>query len=221
MSAFYDQINEILGAADSVTDIVATVRKCWFYDFAIESVRLWDGQGTFIDREGNEWLGTVDANGNNLHKTPSLQDGRDGTSASYTFSFNIPTMPGQEEEVLALYNGLKSEQANVFGRPLTCYLAIFVEGEGLRPGTPLSFYKQMTMFSPKFSETIERISSGAIVKTYTLSITAKDNNHGRSETPDRTYADTMQKRRAAQLGVGLDRGAEFLALLANRTYQVP
>jgi hypothetical protein len=77
------------------------------------------------------------------------------------------------------------------------------------------------MFSPKFSETIDRAPSGAVVKTYTMAITAKDNNHGRSETPDRTYADTMQKRRAAQLGVPTDRGAEFLALLANRTYQVP
>lgn len=77
------------------------------------------------------------------------------------------------------------------------------------------------MFSPKFSETIARSGSGAIVKTYTLSITAKDNNHGRSETPDRSYADTMQRRRAAQLGVPVDRGSEFLALLANRTYQVP
>lgn len=221
MSAFYDQIDHILGSADSASDIVATVRKCWLYDFAVEPVRLWDGQGTFIDRDGNEWLGTVDSRGGNLHKTPSLQDGRDGTSASYTFSFNVPTIPGQEDEVLALYNGLKSEQANVFGRPLTCYLVIFIEGEGLRPGTPLSFYKQLTMFSPKFSETIERTSSGVVVKNYSLSITAKDNNHGRSEMPDRTYADTMQKRRAAQLGVALDRGAEFLALLANRTYQVP
>ena len=221
MSAFYGQIDEILGAADDVTDIVATVRKCWFYDFAVEPVRLWDGQGTFTDADGNEWLGTVDANGGNMHRTPSLQDGRDGTSASYTFTFNIPTIPGQEDEILALYNGLKSEQANVFGRTLTCYLVLFIQGEGLRPGTPLSFYKEMTMFSPKFSETIERSASGAVVKTYSLSITAKDNNHGRSETPDRTYADTMQKRRAAQLGVSIDRGSEYLALLANRTYQVP
>lgn len=221
MSQFYDQINEALGAPDSMADITACVRKCWFYDFANEPVRLWDGQGNFTDSEGNEWLGTLDAGGGNVHRTPSLQDGRDGTSASYTFSFNIPSMPGQEDEILALYNGLKSEQANVFGRSLTCYLVLFVEGEGLRPGTPLSFYKTLTMFSPKFSETIERSSSGMIVKTYSMSIIAKDNNHGRSETPDRTYADTMQKRRAVQLGVPIDRGSEYLALLANRTYQVP
>jgi len=221
LSVFYDLIDEIMGAADDVTDIVAMVRKCWFYDFKDEPVRLWDGQGNFIDSDGNEWWGTIDANGNNIHKTPSLQDGRDGTSASYNFSFNIPSTPGHEDEVLELYEGLKSEQDKVFGRALTCYLVLFIEGEGLRPGTPVSFYKEMTMFSPKFSETIERSSSGTIVKVYAATITAKDNNHGRSETPDRTYADTMQKRRAAQLGVSVDRGSEYLALLANRTYQVP
>lgn len=219
MSAFYDQIDEILGAADDVTDIVATARKCWLYDFKDEPVRLWDGQGNFTDSDGNEWFGTVDANGGNLHKTPSLQDGRDGTSAAYTFTFNIPSIPG--EDTLALYDGLKSEQDKVFGRKLTCYIVLFIEGEGMRPNTPISFYKEMTMFSPKFSETVERASSGTVVKSYNASITAKDNNHGRSETPDRTYADTMQKRRANQLGVSIDRGSEFLALLANRTYQVP
>lgn len=219
MSAFYDQIDEILGSADDVTDIVATARKCWFYDFKDEPVRLWDGQGAFTDSDGNEWLGTVDANGNNLHKTPALQDGRDGTSASYTFSLSIPSVPG--EDTLELYDALKSEQDKVFGRKLTCYIVLFIEGEGLRPNTPISFYKEMTMFSPKFSETIDRAASGAVIKTYVVSITAKDNNHGRSDTPDRTYADTMQKRRAAQLGVSVDRGSEFLAKLAQRTYQVP
>ncbi|AJA07472.1 hypothetical protein SKP52_02705 [Sphingopyxis fribergensis] len=219
MSAFYDQIDEILGEADDLSDIVAMVRKCWFYDFLGDPVRLWDGQGNFVDSDGNEWMGTVDANGGNLHKTPSLQDGRDGTAASYNFSLSIPSIPGQD--TLELYNALKSEQSKVFGRKLVCYLVLFVDGEGLRPGTPVSFYKEMTMFSPKFSETIGRSASGAIVKTYTASITAKDNNHGRSEIPGRTYADTMQKRRANQLGVSVDKGSEYLALLANRTYQVP
>lgn len=219
MSAFYDRIDELVGSPDDMTDIVATARKCWLYDFKDEPVRLWDGQGNFIDSDGEEWLGTMDANGGNIHKTPSLQDGRDGTSASYTFSLTIPQLP--DGETLALYNALKADQSKVFGRKLTCYIVLFLEGEALRPGTPISFYKEMVMFSPKFDERIERAASGAITKNYVVSLVAKDNNHGRSETPDRTYADTMQKRRAAQLGVSIDRGAEFLALLANRTYQIP
>lgn len=219
MSAFDDQIDQILGAADDVTDIVATVRKCWLYDFKDDPVRLWDGQGSFTDSDGNEWLGTVDANGTNYHKRPSLQDGRDGTSASYSFSLTIPALPGQD--TLELYSALKSDQSKALNRRLACYLVLFVEGEGLRPNTPVSFYKELVMFAPTFSEGMGRSASGATIKNYIVSITAKDNNFGRSETPDRTYADTMQKRRAAQLGVALDRGSEFLALLANRTYQVP
>ncbi|MEC3912197.1 hypothetical protein U5A82_17460 [Sphingobium sp. CR2-8] len=216
MSAFYDQIDEALGDSDSLADIVCTVRKCWLFDFKDDPIRFWDGQGNFVDADGHEWIGTIDGNGTNHHKTPALQDGRDGTSASYTFSMTLPGDDG-----LALYEELKADQSKVFGRSLTCYLVMFVEGEGLRPNTPISFYKEMTMFSPKFSERISRNSAGTVVKTYTASIVAKDDNHGRSETPDRTYADTMQKRRAAQLGAPLDRGSEYLALLANRTYQVP
>ena len=219
MSAFYDQIDAILGDDDGITDIVAMVRKCWFYDFKDDPIRLWDGQGSFIDSEGHEWLGTIAPNGANIHKAPPLQDGRDGTSPTYSFSLTIPSIPG--EDTLALYDALKADQSKVYGRGLTCYLVLFVEGEGLRPGTPLSFHKQLSMFSPKFSEDIARSSSGVITKTYTATILAKDDNNGRSEEPGRTYADTMQKRRAAQLGVSLDRGSEFLALLANRTYQVP
>ncbi len=219
MSAFYDQIDEILGAPDDLSVIVATVRKCWLYDFKDDPLRLWDGQGNFIDSDGNEWLGTVDGNGTNHHKSPALQDGRDGTSASYNFTFQIPTIPGQSS--LELYNALKAEQDKAFARKLTCYIVLFIPGEGLRPGTPVSFYKEMTMSSPKFDEQLGRVSSGAIVKTYAASITGKDGNSGRADVPGRSYADTMQKRRAAELGVSLDRGCEYLALLANRTYQIP
>jgi hypothetical protein len=219
LSAFYDQIDEILGAPGDITDIVATVRKCWLYDFAGDPLRLWDGQGNFIDSDGNEWLGTVDGNGTNHHRSPALQDGRDGTSASYSFTLQIPTIPGQD--TLELYNALKAEQDKVFARKLTCYLVLFIPGEGLRPGTPVSFYKEMTMASPKFDEQLARAASGAVVKSYAASVTGRDGNSGRADIPGRSYADTMQKRRASELGVSIDRGAEYLALLANRTYQIP
>lgn len=219
MSAFYDAIDEIMGEAEDVTDIIASVRKCFLFDFKDDPVRLWEGQGNFIDSDGEEWLGTIAANGTNVLKASPLQDGRDGTSAAYSFSLTIPTIPGQD--TLELYNQLKADQSKVFGRKLTCYLALFREGEGLRPDTPLSFYKEMVMYSPVFSEEIARDKDGVIVKSYTVTITARDQNSGRSEVPGRTYADTMQKQRAAQLGVSVDKGAEFLAALANRTYQIP
>lgn len=213
MSAFYDQIDEIMGAADDIGDIVATARKCWFYDFKDDPVYLWDGQGPFIDSLGREWLGTVDNNGGSTHKTPSLQDGRDGTSASYNFSLNVPN--------LTLYEELMEDEAKCSGRDLTCYLVLFQPGEGMRPGTPLSFYKKLTMFAPKFDEQISVSNGGIVTKNYVVSLTAKDDNYGRAETFDRSYADKHQKRHAAQLGVSVDKGSEYLALLANRTYQVP
>jgi hypothetical protein len=219
VSAFYDAIEAALGGAEDVTDIVATVRKCWHYDFRDDPVRLWDGQGNFIDSDGNEWLGTVDANGANMHKSPTLQDGRDGTSATYTFELMLPN--ADAVDVLSLYNALKDGQSKVSGRLLTCYLVIFLRDEGLRPQSPLSFYKQLTMQAPKFSEASSRDSSGRVIKQYRCSVVARDSNSGRSAVPGRTYADTMQKRRAAELGVSVDRGAEYLAMLANRTYQIP
>jgi hypothetical protein len=216
---FYSTLNDYLGEQDDVMDIRAVVRRCWFYDFNGEPVRLWQGQGKLFTSDGNTWLGTIDANGTDYHKTPAMQDGRDGTSPSYRMSIPIVDIPGQS--AFQLYEELKADQWRVTGRRIVCYLAIFNQGEALRPATPLSFFKEFTMFSPQFSEKVEANSAGTLVKSYQVSVSAKDNNFGRSNTPRGTYADTIQKERARQLGVTLDRGAEFLGLLANRTYQIP
>lgn len=218
MSEFYDLIDEYLGDSDSIADIDAVVRRLWFYDFDGQPVRLWQGKGKLFTTDENEWLGTIDANDMDHHVTPSIQDGRDGSSATYNFSLTIPDLPGQEP--YALYNALKEDQGLVSGRALTCYLAVFKAGEALRPTTPISFFKELTMFAPKFSERVEIINE-SVRRIYVVSVTAKDGNFGRSETPNGTYADTIQKRRAAAHGVALDRGSEFLAALANRTYQIP
>lgn len=220
MSAFYDAIDEVMGDADDLTDIVATIRRCWLFDFRDDPIRLWHGHGRMFSADGHQWLGTQDSGGRDLLKAPSLQDGRDGTSAAYQFSLNIPSLPG-EESALELYEQLKAQQSKTFGRRVVCYLVLFKEGEGLRPMTPISFYKELYMQSPKFSEKIERGSDGLIVKNYSVTIVAKDDNSGRSQIPGRTYADTMQKRRASELDVAVDKGSEYLALLANRTYKIP
>jgi hypothetical protein len=219
MSEFYTTLNEYLGEQDDVMDIRAVVRRCWFYDFTDQPVRLWQGQGKLFTSDGNEWLGTIDANGQDYHKTPAMQDGRDGSSPSYRMSMPIVDLPG--EPAFKLYEELKADQWRVSGNRVICYLAIFNQGEALRPQTPLSFFKEFTMFAPQFSEKVEVNAAGTLVKKYSVSVTAKDNNYGRSNTPRGTYADTIQKERARQLGVSLDRGSEFLGLLANRTYQIP
>lgn len=219
MSEFYDLLDEYMGDEDALTDIRVVVRRCWFYDFIGAPTRMWQGQGKLFTSDGSEWLGTVDANGNDIHKTPSLQDGRDGTSANYKFSMPIIDLPG--EPAMELYDQLKSEQWRVNNRNIICYLVLFKEGEALRPTTPIVFFKELLMLTPLFSEKIDTDANGTFVKKYMASINAKDNNFGRSNVPGGTYADAIQKERAKQQGVALDRGSEFLGLLANRTYQIP
>ncbi len=158
MSEFYDLLDELIGDADATDDIRVVIRRLWFYDFNGHPVRLWQGQGTLYTSDGNEWLGTVDLNGSDVHKTPPIQDGRDGTSASYSLEMGIPTE--------ALYNELKADQSLAAGRNVTCYLAIFKEGEALRPSTPVVFFRQLKMTPPKFAEKIERDDAGRLIKKY-------------------------------------------------------
>ena len=219
MTDFSSLIDEWLGGMDSLADIQPMVRRAWFYDFADEPIRLWQGKGRLFTTDGNSWLGTKDQAGNDLHQTPSLQDGRDGSSPTYNFTLIIPDLP--DEPAYQLYEELKADQSKATGRNLTCYLVAFLESEGLRPSTPITFFKELTMFSIKFNEKIVRGSGGVLQKQYLASIVAKDANFGRSEIPNGTYADTIQKRRAAAWGVITDKGSEYLAGLAHRTYTIP
>lgn len=218
MTDFYSLIEDYLGDADAMSDIRAVVRRLWFYDFDGIPVRLWQGQGTLHTSDGNEWWGSVDINGVDYHETSALQDGRDGTSATYTFAFKIPDVP--DEPALTTFEALKADQWRARNRSLICYLAIFQEGEALRPETPIVFFKELTMIEPRFAEKVEA-DGNKLSRNYRVTILAKDANFGRSNRPNGTYADTIQKRRAAELGVTLDKGAEHLAALANRTYVVP
>lgn len=219
MSEFYELLEEYLGNSDAITDIRVVVRRLWFYDFDGYPLRMWQGKSTLFTEDGNEWLGTIDATNVDHHQTPAIQDGRDGSSATYNLSMNLVDVPGQTAR--EAYEALKADQWRVSRRPVTCYLAIFKENEALRPATPIVFFKELTMMSPKFSETIEFDNDSRVLRKYKVSIAAKDANFGRSNVPNGTYADAIQKQRAKELGVPLDRGSEFLALLANRTYQIP
>jgi len=219
MSDFYAVLDDYLGADDSLEDIRVTVRRCWFYDFIGYPLNLWQGQGKLYTADGREWLGTMTGDGGDLHKTPAIQDGRDGSSATYQTSLVLVDIPGQTS--LQAYEALKGEQWRVNGQKLTCYFVLFGVNEGLRPATPIAFFKELVMFSPKFSEKITSDDSGKIIKSYTITVTCKDGNFGRSNIPGLTYSDTVQKAYAKTLGVPLDRGCEYLAALANRTYQPP
>jgi hypothetical protein len=213
MSDFYTLLDEYLGNDDALSDIRVVARRCWFYDFDGYPLWLWQGKGTLFTQDGVEWLGTVDNDNVDRHKVPALQDGRDGSSPTYSFSMNVPTMD--------IYEELKADQWRVAGRDLVCYIAIFKEGEALRPTTPIVFLKQLTMVSVRFAEKLQADASGKIDKIYTATVTSKDGNFGRSSIPNGTYTDTIQKFRAKQYGVTVDKGCEYVASLANRTLQIP
>lgn len=215
---FYDVLDEYIGDDDALSDVRAVVRRCWSYDFDGYPLRVWQGKGKLFTSDGNEWLGTIDANNNDHHKTPAITDGRDGSSGSYTMGLNIIDTPNKTAG--EIYEAIKADQSRVAGRKVVCYLAIFKEGEGLRPTIPIAFFKEFTMMNSKFSEKIE-FNNGKMVKKYTTSVVCKDGNFGRAERPNGTYASAIQQERARQLGVNVDKGCEFVAALANRTYQVP
>lgn len=212
MSLFETRLDEYLSGSTDTTDLRAMVRRLWDFDFDGIRIRLWEGQGLLHTEDGNTWLGTKTPKANYL-QVPRLSDGRDGTAPIYQFGFGYVDK--------ATYQALKADQTKVYNRPLTCYLALFQgPDEGLRPNTPIEHYKSLTMLSSAFEEKLV-MDGRTLVRRYRITVQAKDGNSGRSQVPRRTYADTMQKEYAKQLGVELDRGAEFLAGLANRTYKVP
>lgn len=220
MSEFNDLLNEYMGDADALSDISVVVRRLWFYDFVGYPTRMWQGMGRLFTSDGNEWLGTLDEDGNDLHVTPRLQDGRDGSSASYSFSMVIPDLP--DEPAGDLYDALRADQSLAVGRTITCYHAIFKPGEALRPTTPIKFYKRLTMFAPNFSEEVNVDSSGRMVKTYKVTVPAKDGNVGRNRVPNRSYTDTHQREYARQMGITStdDLGCEYITTLANKTFVI-
>ena len=219
MSAFDDLLNEYLGDADDITDQRVVVRRLYLYDFIGFPTRMWQGKGRLFSEDGGEWLGTINDINQDIHRVPVLQDGRDGSSARYQFTMTIPDLP--DEPAGELYNALKEDQWRVAMQPLTIYLAIFKWDEALRPTTPIKFLKQLTMQSAAFNEKVTMDGDGRVIRTYEVTIIARDGNFGRASTPNRTYNDTVQREYARQIGVvGTDRGCEYIAGLANRTYQI-
>lgn len=213
MSLFDDRLEEYMSDATDPTDIRCTTRFAWHYAFRDFDIRIWNGEGRLHTSDGNEWLGSfLPKKKGNVHKTPRLSDGRDGTAPIYEFGLGYLDK--------ATYQALKEDETIVADMPLTCYVVLLRTGEGLRPDTPIDFFKGLTMQSRSFDESLSR-DGISLTRRYKINILAKDGNSGRSEQRSRTYADTMQKEYALQIGAGVDRGCEFLASLAYRTYKPP
>lgn len=206
--SFETELLDALGTASDAFDIKVMMRRCFFYDFDGASVRLWDGQGV-LNAGGYEWLGTIDANGQNHHNAPEVKDGRDGTSPRYEF-----TIPYLDK---ATFTAMKADQDLAIGRDMICYHALFRVGEGLAPETALRFNYRMTMRGTQFGERIEgTVENSVFVRSATVMM--RSGEHGRSRMPNGTYTDTAQVERARLLGFDSDSGCSFVAANSNRTF---
>jgi hypothetical protein len=151
---FDELLERYMGEADDATDIRTVVRRLWFYDFLDCPVRVWQGKGILHTTDGNKWFGTIDANDVDHHSTPKMNDGRDGSSQNFETGLPniIDTLNATARET---YYKLRDEQYRITGCTLTCYIAIFNEDEGLRPKTPISFFREFEMINTKFEEDLK------------------------------------------------------------------
>lgn len=213
MSAFDDRLNELVGEAGDTSLISYSFVPCWQYHFTDGTLaRLWAGRGKLYTLGGAEWLGTVDQAGRDHHVTPKLTDGRDGSSVQVRFE-----LPYLDQET---YEKLRDEAGFVNGAVVTAYLALFEEGEGLRPQIPLRFFRQYTLQSTAFREArLDSQRGGG--RVFSITAIGKNGNVGRSQSAGGTMTDPTQQARAAYWGQAPDYGAGFVAELANATRQFP
>lgn len=209
MSDFFTALDEVTSGASG--EIRFVTRNLWFYDFIDNPLRIWDGTGKLITSDGNKWLGSVNAVGQNIHVTPNIQDGRNGSSISYEMKLIVPDA--------SLFRSLKEDRDLAKKRDVTVYRALFKTNEALRPSTPIMFAKRMSILSLSFRETLE-VNNGIPSINHEVTVSAKDSNLGRENKPNRTYSDSIQTQIAESHNLTPDLSCSYVANLANRTYTV-
>lgn len=210
MTMFAEFILDATGSATDAFDIRAVTRRLFFYDFDGYPIRLWDGVGKLY-AGGQEWLGTIDANGTNRHSAPLVRDPRDGASPAYTFS-----LPYVDK---VTFDALKADQQLAKGRNLTCWYCGFLTGEGLRPSPELKFNYRLTIRSTDFAQRVEfdGLETRAV---YSASVQCRSLEAGRSRLPSGVYGSSAQAERARLLGLASDSGCDFVAANSRRTYVI-
>lgn len=225
MSDFTTVLTEQTGGASDVGDISLRLARLYFYDFDGYPVRLWNGEGVLQTTTSvgdavetaagtiaaNEWIGTVDERGNDLHQAPDLSDARDGASPRHEFG-----LPYIDKET---FDALRADKALAQGRRITVYNAIAFEGEGMLPQTPIHFDARLTIRDVTFSQMMQG-QPGNETFVYSAKVLARSSEGGRSLAPRGTMTDTSIRERSRQLGVAADSGGAFIAANSQRTYLV-
>ena len=201
-------IIDAVGTAADAWDIRVIVRRCYLYDFTSGPLRLWDGVGK-LTAGGYDWIGTIDADGNNRHTVAQVRDERDGSSPRYEFG-----VPYVDQVTFDL---LKADKAQAAGRDLTAYSVFFDKDEGLLPQTALRFEFRLTMQSTRFEEKRDGVP-GEEVNVRSAFVIVRPGEFGQQTAPNGTYTATGQRERARLLGVSADSGCDFVAKNARRTF---
>lgn len=196
-------------------DVGVCLKNLWFYDFDGYPIRMWNGEGRLF-AGGQEWLGTQvlmsDGTLIDVHKTPSISDGRDLTSPLLSFTLGLIDA--------VAYEALRLEKWRIHERTLTHYECLMLPDEGLRPSTPLNLVALLELFGSGAFEEKQMFDGRTFVRSRQISVQAKDDNYGRSLVPGRTFTDEGQKAHAAFYGVAVDKGGERIAQNANRIYKI-
>lgn len=207
MSSFAELIDQ---AVTGDGDIVAAVRRAYFYDFDGYPTRLWNGIGVLV-AGGQEWIGTLGPDGTDYHVVPDVTDPRDGSNPEY--QFGLPYIDR------VTFDNLRADKALARGRTLTCFRAIILPGEGLRPATALRFAWSMVMTDTRFGKRRDG-TPGESAEVYSASVIARSSELGRSRRPGGTYTYTAQQERARLLGAEPDSFCVFVASNSVRTLTI-
>jgi len=200
----------LLAALDGGGDISLRIYRLYHYDFDGVPVRLWAGQGRLFVG-GQEWLGTVDERGTDRHQAQTVQTPRDGTSPRYTFG-----LPYIDK---ATYNALKADKSLAMGRAMTSWYCLVLDGEGLRPSTPLRFAYRLTIQEVEFGDARQGDPANS-QRAYSASVLMRTDEVGRSREPRGTYTDTSQRERARLMGVASDSFCGMVARNSRRTITI-
>lgn len=205
---FLEALDQYRGDDEDSADISCPLVPVYEYDLTSGPIRMWPGFGRLHTIDGRKWLGTVDSSGVDHHQAPGPRDGRDGTSAKMTFG-----LPYIDRET---YNQIRLVKEESRDRPVRVYLCVLLPNEGLRPQTPLRFQAEYTLISPLFDSGLTW-DEVRFIRRYSVSIIGRDGNQSRALADLGTYTSTGQRDRAAEFGIAVDRGCDFVAALENVT----
>lgn len=178
MSDFYDAIDAYYEATTESDRLDLRCVPAIKADFESSPQFLWSGVGGLITPDDQRWVGWMSPGDkdNGIEPqayitVPAIPDGRDGASVLHSF-----TMGYLNDEQ---YQLLRDAEEEVYGRTLTVY-NVYLSGNSTRATIPPGHAEELTMQGAKFAERRTKQDDGSHKVLRTATVTAKNNNEGRS-----------------------------------------